>query len=624
MRPLLASLLVLGAATRSAPPAPGPPFEAAVVAASNFEFTRAAELYRVAARSDPDPRQRDLAALRLANIEWRIEHDATAAGRDLDLVRENGGESPNAWIQRARMAAELRADFPAAREFAGRGLSLATRPLERAGAAYVHAFASVEPVRRARLEGRCTIDSGILPAAETEMKAVVDIAGYPPNVARMLLDIALLSNDGRMALTAWRGYYGPTAESALLARPSATLAEQLPVWAGNDATTEQRRLVGLALADARFFTEAVLVLHDPCARQPLPADDPQIRDVVTYEAAIRKLSVATDEYYREVALDQARPAVLRDLVESTERALWQQLSWKGQRPRFSQGAADKELDRRFGAIVRLGLTQNVFDLHFGHRVVDDEKEVSQYGRTASLRFVALDGIISNGFTAWAMDGRGGDGGWTSDAIYQVRPLYATGPILAWLQSTSPAARTQQEQQIADESRHDDERVAADPDQMPFGVVLRLERQYLDRLLSDLRATGLSGDALRAAFTARLTRDTFDSSIWAHEGRHAIDKKYDHWTSSAELEYRAKLSEVTLGPAPGKAAESIGAQVPATSPHGVADRRIGKGLTAWMTAHIGEIAAADPAKAMLTQVDKLTDDQLRSAFRSLDPLANANP
>src|SRR5476651_1228917 len=124
MRPILASLLVLGAATRSAPPAPGPPFEAAVVAASNFEFTRAAELYRVAAASDPDPRQRDLAALRLANIEWRIEHDATAAGRDLDLVRENGGESPNAWIQRARIAAELRADFPAARELAGRGLSL--------------------------------------------------------------------------------------------------------------------------------------------------------------------------------------------------------------------------------------------------------------------------------------------------------------------------------------------------------------------------------------------------------------------------------------------------------------------------------------------------------------------
>lgn len=109
---------------------------------------------------------------------------------------------------------------------------------------------------------------------------------------------------------------------------------------------------------------------------------------------------------------------------------------------------------------------------------------------------------------------------------------------------------------------------------------------------------------------------------AHEGRHAIDKKYDRLTDSAELEFRAKLSEVALGPAPRRAARAIAADVPPTSPHGRADRRIGEALNGWMRAHAADIAGLDLAKPMLTQLDKLTDDQLREAFRSIDPLARA--
>ena len=208
------------------------------------------------------------------------------------------------------------------------------------------------------------------------------------------------------------------------------------------------------------------------------------------------------------------------------------------------------------------------------------------------------------------------------AIYQIRPPYAAGPLLAWLRATVPEMRAQTERDIVDETKRDEQRIADDPNQLPHGVVLRLEQQYQDKLLADLRGSGLSGEALRTAFIAKMTSDTFQSSIWAHEGRHAIDKKYEKGLSSPELEFTAKLSEVVFAPAPRHAAEAIGAQVPATSPHGRADRRIGEALTKWMRDHASEIAGIDSSKAMLLQFDKLSDDQLRAAFGSIDPLARA--
>ncbi len=45
------------------------------------------------------------------------------------------------------------------------------------------------------------------------------------------------------------------------------------------------------------------------------------------------------------------------------------------------------------------------------------------------------------------------------------------------------------------------------------------------------------------------------------------------------------------------------------------RRIGEALATWIKAH-----AVDAARPMLLQVGKMTDDQLRQAFRSMDPLA----
>lgn len=592
-------------------------------AAARLDFDRARELYRAAMDRDPDLKQRDRAAVRLGNIEWRLDRDAAAAERDLARVGDDSEQAAAAWIERARLAAEVREDFAASAAAAQHAIRVAKQPLDLGRAVYFHAAALIEPVRRARLEGRCGDDAANIGQAKLELAALVAKAGPIPAPARLLLDAALLSNDGAAALAAWRGYYGPAAQSSLLAGPAAVLAEGLSSWRSSDVPPAQRRAVGLALADSRFFTEAVLVLRDPCVEHGIDAGDARVKEIVAYEATTRAFARAANEYYRNTALHRTKPADLEKIVSDSGHVLWNALSWAGKPETYSETALQDALSRLFGAYVSVGFTGKVFDVHLAHRVIDEQREVTQYGHSASLHFISVDGIISNGFWSWINDGRSGDGGWASaTAVYQVRPLYAAGPYDSWLKFTDPEARAQNERAIEDESWRDEERLAHDADLIPTGVALRLRRQYIDGVLRDLEASHLEGVAKRDAFVARVTHDAFESSIWAHEGRHAIDKK-DHLVKpgdGAEMEFRAKLSEIALAPAPRHAIESITYNGPPNTPHGAANRRIGRLLNDWMRAHAAAIEGLDPNKAMLLQVDKLTDDQLRQAFRSMDPLA----
>jgi hypothetical protein len=570
------------------------PFDDAVAAIDNHDFPHARELYRQAAASDPDLKQRDIAIIRLANIEWRVDHDAAAARTTLARITPESEQAANAWIERARIEGEFVGNVDKQRDLASQAIGAAKKREDRMHATFVHAGAAVEASKRARLAGRCT-DDALLRDAAKELAVVLEAGGPFLLPVRMLLDAALMTNDGPTALAAFRSYWrlGPDAASPLDA--------PLNAWRAG-ATAEERAKLGQALADAKMFPEAALVLRDPCAQTPTTAG----ADIVKYEASLRRIESIANEYYRQVALGKGNSRAFEKEVK---------------------GAELPELSRRFNGLVNIGTTGGILDLHLAHRAVDEERSVSQYGRTATLRFVALDGVVSNGFGTWARDGQGGDGGWAdATTIYQVRPLYADGPLRDWLRATDPEFRAEQEKRLEEETRRDEERAAREPIRDFPGLTLRLRRQYADATLAALKPKGLTGNDLRNAFLARVTEETFASSIWAHEGRHAIDKKYKLASGAPELEYRAKLSEVAFAPAPRAAlANSIlGGGLGANNPHGLADKRALEGVVAWMKAHAADIAGLDPAKPLMPQLDRMTDVQLREAFRSLDPLAKPAP
>ncbi|MBV9497278.1 MAG: hypothetical protein JOZ54_23785 [Acidobacteria bacterium] len=576
MRRVAILLLVLVSGCAKAAEAP---FDAAEAAIADDKFVKAKELFRLAAEKESDPDRRDKAAIRLANLEWRAFHDVAAARTALTLVRPDGEAIADALLERARLEAEYLRDLPAARKAADEAIAKAATRVQKTRAITVRAAIDVDAAMRERFEGRA-VDEAPLARAIEALKGVIDRDGPTLPVSRFLLDAALMTNDLPTAMQAWHWYYG-------------------------DAPNVDKQNLAKALAGARFFDEAAIVGGD--------------KDIAAYARFTRRIREIADEHYRTVAIGNRNDKAFTKALDTERRALWTALGLQGA---YNADKLLAELERRYAAVFNLGKTGDILDLHYGHRVVDEKREVSQYGKHGTLRFIALDGIVSNGISIWRSDNGGGDGGWASDGvIYQVRPMYADGPVRLWLRTADPELRAKRSKEIAEETKRDVERAAAQPIRYFPGLAMRLDRQYGDAVLAELKAKGLTGDALRDAFLARAWSDVFESSIWAHEGRHAIDQK-EGITSSPELEFRAKLSEVALGPAPRKALIGgiLGGDIGSDTPHGKANKRIAEGLVEWMKTHAGEIAELDTKAPLLPQLDKLTDEQLRNAFRSMDPLA----
>jgi hypothetical protein len=528
-------------------------------ACANRDFRHALELFHDAAQHDAGAERRARSLARAANIEWRIFHD-------LDAARQTtaGATDAAALIERARAEADLAHDYDAARTFAARALAVAKKRDEKRRAIIVDAEAALTPVREARVSGRC-VPADALGPVKNAIAEAIDRDGPLIALDRILLQCAILTNDRAAILRAWRWYYG-------------ALPERIP---------EDRRELAEALADAKFFDEAALVLDDPCV--PTHITDSASREIVAYASATRRIRAIADEHYRQFSLGNDDARQFRAAVDALRLP---------------------HAEKRFRAVIRGGKTGGVDDVHYGHAVLDATYAIEQYGHKARLQFIAIDGMVSIGYLFWQLDGGGGSGGWnTPGAVYQIRPMYADGPIGDWLMVSDPEVRAVREKEIADESKRDETR---DPLSAPRGTALRMRLQADDRVLADLKSKGLQGDALRTAFINRVRDDVFQSSIIAHEGRHAIDNRT--LMSGAEREFRAKCSEVVFAPDPRRAITSgIFVDLDVKSAHGEANRRIFGGLTAWMRAHA-------PNAGGLAQFDRLTDAQMKEAFRSMDPLA----
>ncbi|MEO8216049.1 MAG: hypothetical protein ABI718_03095 [Acidobacteriota bacterium] len=546
--------------------------------------------------------------------------DASTARTEFASVNKGSDQASRAASELSRLESERGVDFLAARAAAHDAYAAAKTAEDRAEALTRAGAATIAEARTAWLSGKCFEDDAVLRQAVADLRGAIEEGGPRVEPTRLLLLASLFAGDGPSALQAWQWYYGEN--PPLVKAAGESLAKLLPRWSGAEPGETARIEIADALAGSKFFDEADLMLRNACWKD-LALTDPAGRDIVAYASSLRALERISDAHYRAVAQGR-KDEDFEKRVGAEAFVLWKALSWEGAAPEFSLEAVARELARRFGTVASLGKTDNIATLLLGHRVVDETREVEQYGRKASLHFVQIDGVLSAGYMSWLTHNDAGTGGWSGkDAIYQIRPMYVDGPVQLWLQISDPILRARRDEEIATETRRDAARVHTNPIQSLRGLTMRLKRQYALAIRDSLAASGLTGDELRSAFIARTLRDTFESSIWAHEGRHAIDKMIFHISDSAELEFRAKLSEVALAPSP-RLLGSILWPVGGSTPHGIANKRILEGVTRWMAEHASEIPGFQTGQPALPQLDLLSDGQLRAAFRSLDPLATQSP
>jgi hypothetical protein len=460
----------------------------------------------------------------------------------------------------------------------------------------------------------------LLPDAVARLDTIVRRTPGKLEPALTLIQAGALALNRPALRDGWRSYYqtdtGDTLH-ALLAAPRRTIdaAGRQPI-AG----------IMLALVQSRLFQAAAVVALQPDSTgAPLAYHDSSAHDVVAYAGFLRTVERATDAYYQRAAIGQRSTTAWTADLDSAAATLWGALGEPPPVPRFGDVRFASQLDRRFGALINLGTTAGYSDLHMGHRVLDEHRTVRQYGHSAALRFVALDEMASNGFESWAWDGRAAHGGWGSDSlIVQVRTSYAEGPLRAWDQMNDSAAVARDTRQIAADSIADIARGRTTPVGYFPSVAERLRRDGRRELRDSLERSGYHGAALRGEFERALGYANLESSIFAHEGRHAVDGTLGI-TDPAELEYRAKLSEIAFAPEPRLAFGGImSSNAGDATPHGKANLRVLAGLRDWMKSHADQIAGLDRSAPLLPQLPLLSDAQLRSAAASLDPLARETP
>ncbi len=233
-------------------------------------------------------------------------------------------------------------------------------------------------------------------------------------------------------------------------------------------------------------------------------------------------------------------------------------------------------------------------------------------------------MVSNGYSSWFWDGNAEIGGWAPDesSILQVRSAYNAGPIHSWLSITDSIKIQRTLLDIEEKSATDDSIVNGNEIAFLPGLSRRIEFNARVKILKNLQEEGLSGRDLQIAFLSTYENLTLESSIFAHEGRHAIDKKFSGELKSEQLEFRAKLSEIYFSNHPFLSVGAVISQnIGDGTPHGDSNFRVLTGIVGWMDSHREDISNLDSNRPLLPQLDLLTEEQLRAAVLSFDPLVD---
>ncbi|MEE8587589.1 MAG: hypothetical protein V3T83_22350, partial [Acidobacteriota bacterium] len=575
-------------------------------------------------------RERAEARRNLAKTLWKFHRNFDEASQLLAEAAQIPADQAKAWIERAEMEI-WRPDYGKARNAAQKAIQSAQSSFDKRAATVVLARAAVEEAVEKRLAAQ-SLDRDWLFQAFQPLSQLVESQPGDLEASELLLRLSILMDRGPEAWAAWRSYYHVTEVDPapnLVAEPGQRLDSILASWKGAQASRARRASLADALSDSRFHLEAALVALDP---QAIERDgllkNPRVAEIVAYARFCLQIQSLSSEFYRQTSLGKGDKGSYHRQLKEAVAKLWPELDGpRSSAPAYRntssfRSAINSELQPRFGGHFNLGNTAGYRSLHFGHQVARDSKTVEQYGHKASVSYTVLDRMVSNGFQSWAWNSTAQTGGWANaNSIVAVRSALISDIVNVWNIYDSAEERSIYEEKLKKDSLLDDDRAEKDPAGYLPGLHFRMAFQAVNQIVDELKDQGQTEDRLRIAFINEVKRIGDESMIFAHEGRHAIDKNLDPSMKSAQLEFTAKLSQVAFSSHPRLSVTSIlGENSGGRTPHGQANRRFAQGVVEWMKKNRAEIAGFDASRPCLPQFDLLTDEQIRAAARSMDPLA----
>ncbi|MEO8176074.1 MAG: hypothetical protein ABI626_05380 [Sphingomicrobium sp.] len=590
-------------------PALGAPFSQAR-AAYDLNHVAEAETLYAAVIADPAASPVDKAASEreLGRIAWLVDGDPARSLGHLDAALKLGDKPCDSADLKARFLRESGRLDEAIRTSAAL-LAACPDPALR------------DPIRTSLIGARLDLAARD-PAKRDALIAAAkaDALQFTPDAdveaARMRLETALLTDNAAATLAAWKDYFWLTESDAPQALEQAGVSAIFNRGLRSNATVDDRLKLAELLMRAGFSRPS----QSFAARHGLAAasgGSPVWKRLDAYWREREKLEATLLGINRGLARGHGDQGRTEAAVKAFTSAL---MSAAG-----ATGDPKAALRQYYGLVGTVGETNGYPSMHGGHVIEDHADRVTQYGKSAEIHFIAIDNMISNGFTSWLWDGSAAVGGWTADGvIVHIRPGYVQSPLGGFRLTQDSAARRQliaREKQLASE---DLAKLKTRPVATLDGLNARLQLQLVDRIAAVARTKSSDEASFRRAFLAEYSRANLDQSIRKHEGRHAIDEALGLKVEQAVLEYQAKLSELALTDYPRMALRNMDRSLEGDGPHDRAGARIFDQLRQWIERHPDQVMGYDPALPALVQLDKLSDNQISEIARALDPLAQGKP
>ena len=601
------------------------------------EFDKAIDIFQKAAKEEKDLDDQVEAATREALVLYRIKGNFDQARKVLQECFNWSDSHPAALSAMSRLETAAN-NYEKAIAFGSKALDTATKDRDKSIARQAKTNAVLEWLRHTLFSGKSLAKKQLAVLEDTIPLLEKELEYNPGNqqVSRNLLDASLLLQRGKLAYRIWHIYYQlPENEEGkgVIQEAKRIFADALPLWKSDNDTPSLRTRIIIGLGISLLHDSAeLLALSAPSKYEKNKLTEKFIR-VSRFAREVKKQS---EDYYQQTAL--GKEDVPGFYIELLERMVKLVNSREGNSPfkidmekirKVGQPVINGYFDElepilidEYNILFTCGATSGYWDLHMGFILHDDKRVIKQYGKSAEITLNILEPMISNGFQSWAWNYESQHGGWAeSDKIIMVNSSYTEYPVRIWKRLTDPEYIERDAKRLKQEEINDLKKAAQNPTSYLPGVAMRMRQQCWGGLKEELEKEGYKGNDLRTKFLAKVQEHLLESSIFAHEGRHVIDR-IAGVNGSAELEFRAKLSEINFTSLPRRplCSNIYSPNLGDPTGHGQANLRIIKGFVKWMENHKSEIEGYEESIPAIAQLDKLSDEQIKTIARSMDPLA----
>jgi hypothetical protein len=282
----------------------------------------------------------------------------------------------------------------------------------------------------------------------------------------------------------------------------------------------------------------------------------------------------------------------------------------------------RELIReKYGTALMIAATSSskITGLIMGQIVNERIRNVEQYGRSADFNFTELDMMVSNGYPSWFWEDRGAGGFAIQDGFLRVKTMFKYLGIEAWTKVSDPIRNEKIKDKI--NSNLLTSNGLSDRSNVLSGLAKKLNLDALNQLYSSLKEKGLTGIELQLKFIETYDSLRDNATMFAHEGRHSLDRIFledEHQNQGIVMtEYRGRLSQIAFSDSPKL---ELANMVNGIGAHGAgkSNQMIVNVLEDWIKSNSKLIQGFNKNMLPISQAYLLTDDQIRTCFREVDP------